>query len=126
MKIEELNEQIKKHEEEIVDRRVNVVNMKENVEMLKAVKLGELETIYTETKDKAFSNASKREMIINKDESIVKVVNELESFNISTKMLDIDVEYLKRLFRIEEMQGGSTSSLTRIADALEAANKLVK
>jgi activator of HSP90 ATPase len=99
--IHRLNLKIKEMEENIYDRKENEIRMRRTKELVILQLTIALEEKYLETKDKRLSNAEKRTIEAEKNPEISQLMIDIEIYKRTTAIIEIELNYNKRLFQIE-------------------------
>lgn len=95
-----LNTIIKESEEKLFDRKEEELRMHKTKDLVLLELLGELEEKFYTYKDKSLSNIEKRTIIAEKNPALSKLKIDIELFHRSTAIMEIELNYTKRLFQI--------------------------
>lgn len=93
-----LNDEIKSLQLLHLDKLTALNDDKKSLKQNILVITNDLEKQYAETKDKSLSNSDKREAIANKQ--FGSVIAELEKRNYEIRVLEIEIDHKKRLFKL--------------------------
>lgn len=96
-----LNLKIKELEEVVYDRLEQEARIRKTKEIVLLQLMSEYEEKYLELKDKKLSNIEKRMGEAEKNPSVKKLISEIDVYKRTTAILQIELNYNKRLFQIE-------------------------
>ena len=96
-----LNNQIKEKEKEILKQELSLISKKRISEIEQTKELFVLEKVYSETKDKTISTITKRQIEVNKKESIRDLIIGIDTLELEIRLNKIELRFMERLFRIK-------------------------
>ncbi len=99
--LEQLNEQIKAKEKDILAKKNELNELKQNKDRLVLDKATELEKKYKETKDPMISNQAKRENYVVQEEDVKSMLKQVENKETEIKVMEIELRADVRDFNIK-------------------------